>query len=269
MLSPFRRLARTHALMTAGDVAMVVSLAGSLFFSISPDAARSKVLLYLLVSFAPFAVVAPLIGPFIDKAPGGRRLIIQLTAVGRALLFADDDLPSRRSAAVPAVVRRDDPAEDLWRLAVGADPDGGQQQDRTGRGQLEARPDLGCHRRARRSVRQAALAAISPKLSLLFGIVMFGLAVIAASKLPKGAVAPSAAARRADGAAQRIAALGGGGDEHDPCRHRLPVLRAAVLAAGEPLQQRVDRCGDRRVDRRVDDRQWSGVSRCAGGCARS
>ena len=67
---------------------MVVSLAGSLFFSISPDAARSKVLLYLLVSFAPFAVVAPLIGPFIDRAPGGRRLIIQLTAVGRALLFA-------------------------------------------------------------------------------------------------------------------------------------------------------------------------------------
>ena len=54
-------------LMTAGDVAMVVSLAGSLFFSISPDAARSKVLLYLLVSFAPFAVVAPLIGPFIDR----------------------------------------------------------------------------------------------------------------------------------------------------------------------------------------------------------
>jgi hypothetical protein len=44
-LSPFKRLARTHAFMTAGDVAMVVSLAGSLFFSISPDAARSKVLL--------------------------------------------------------------------------------------------------------------------------------------------------------------------------------------------------------------------------------
>ena len=66
---------------------MVVSLAGSLFFSISPDAARSKVLLYLLVSFAPFAIVAPFIGPFIDRAPGGRRLIIQLTAVGRALLF--------------------------------------------------------------------------------------------------------------------------------------------------------------------------------------
>ncbi|HEY7627224.1 MAG TPA: hypothetical protein VH761_09150, partial [Ilumatobacteraceae bacterium] len=87
LVTPFRRLARTHALMTAGDVAMVVSLAGSLFFSISPDAARSKVLLYLLVSFAPFAVVAPLIGPFIDRAPGGRRLIIQLTAIGRAAIF--------------------------------------------------------------------------------------------------------------------------------------------------------------------------------------
>ena len=69
-MSPFRRLARTHALMTAGDVAMVVSLAGSLFFSISPDAARSKVLLYLLVSFAPFAIVAPLIGPSSIGLPG-------------------------------------------------------------------------------------------------------------------------------------------------------------------------------------------------------
>ena len=155
-VSPFRRLARTHALMTAGDVAMVVSLAGSLFFSISPDAARSKVLLYLLVSFAPFAIVAPFIGPFIDRAPGGRRLIIQLTAVGRALLFVDHDLPSRRPVAVPVVVRRDDPAEDVRRFAFGTDPDGRQQQDRTGRGQLQARVDLRCGRRARRGTRRSA-----------------------------------------------------------------------------------------------------------------
>ena len=40
-----------------------------------------------MISFAPFALVAPLIGPFIDQRLGGRRLIIQLTAVGRALMF--------------------------------------------------------------------------------------------------------------------------------------------------------------------------------------
>jgi hypothetical protein len=176
--------------MTAGDVAMVVSLAGSLFFSISPDAARSKVLLYLLVSFAPFAVVAPFIGPFIDRAPGGRRLIIQLTAVGRALLFATmifhlDDLllfplsfgvlimqktyGVSRSALIPTVVKsKTELVEANSKLglisgAVGA---------------LAAAP-------------AGALAAISPKLSLLFGIVMFTFAVISAARLPKGFAAPS------------------------------------------------------------------------------
>ncbi len=189
-MSSFRRLARTHALMTAGDVAMVVSLAGSLFFSISPDAARSKVLLYLLVSFAPFAVVAPLIGPFIDRAPGGRRLIIQLTAVGRALLFATmifhlDDLllfplsfgvmilqktyGVSRSSLIPTVVNS---KTEL----------------------VEANSKLGLISGATGAIAAApagGLAAISPKLSLMFGIVMFGCAVISASRLPRGSVASS------------------------------------------------------------------------------
>lgn len=190
-LSPFKRLARTHALTTAGDVAMVVSLAGSLFFSISPDAARSKVLLYLLVSFAPFAVVAPFIGPFIDRAPGGRRFIIQLTAVGRALLFAImifhlDDLllfplsfgvlilqktyGVSRSSLIPTVVNNKTElveANSKLGLISGAV------------GALAAAP-------------AGALAAISPKLSLVFGIAMFMCAVVAAMKLPRGFVAQSA-----------------------------------------------------------------------------
>jgi hypothetical protein len=177
--------------MTAGDVAMVVSLAGSLFFSISPDAARSKVLLYLLVSFAPFAVVAPFIGPFIDRATGGRRLVIQLTAIGRALLFVImifhlDDLllfplsfgvmvlqktySVSRSALIPHVVNNKTElveANSKLGLISGAI------------GALAAIPAGG-------------LAAISPKLSLLFGVAMFVAAVIAASSLPRGAVSPAA-----------------------------------------------------------------------------
>lgn len=177
--------------MTAGDVAMVVSLAGSLFFSISPDAARSKVLLYLLVSFAPFAVVAPFIGPFIDRATGGRRLVIQLTAVGRALLFVTmifhlDDLllfplsfgvmvlqktySVSRSALIPHVVNNKTElveANSKLGLISGAV------------GALAAIPAGG-------------LAAISPKLSLLFGVAMFVGAVISASSLPRGAVSPAA-----------------------------------------------------------------------------
>ncbi|MDQ3350907.1 MAG: hypothetical protein M3501_02945, partial [Actinomycetota bacterium] len=84
--SKFRRLSATHAAMVAGDTAMIVALADSLFFSIDPGAARSKVLLFLVISFAPFLIIAPLIGPVIDRAAGGRRLVIQLVAVCRILL---------------------------------------------------------------------------------------------------------------------------------------------------------------------------------------
>lgn len=123
---PFRRLARTHALMTFGDAAMYGALAGSVLLGLSPDAQRPRVLLYLLVSAAPFAVVAPLIGPMVDRVRGGRRMVVQLTAVGRAVLYVlmiqhVDDLwlyplvfgalvlqktyAVSKSALVPAVVR--------------------------------------------------------------------------------------------------------------------------------------------------------------------
>ena len=73
--------------MTAGDTAMAVALADSLFLSISPDAARTKVLLFLAVSMAPFAVVAPLVGPFVDRMKGGQRMVVVLVGVLRALVL--------------------------------------------------------------------------------------------------------------------------------------------------------------------------------------
>jgi hypothetical protein len=86
-VSRFSRLARTHALLAAADASMAGVLAGSVFFSLSPDAARPKVLLYLLIAAAPMAIIAPLIGPTVDRIPGGRRVVIQFTAVSRAALF--------------------------------------------------------------------------------------------------------------------------------------------------------------------------------------
>ena len=80
-MTRFRRLTITHAAMIGGDAVMLVALADSLFLSIDPTAARSRVLLVLVVSFAPFLVIAPLIGPVIDRAAGGRRTVIQLVAV--------------------------------------------------------------------------------------------------------------------------------------------------------------------------------------------
>ena len=83
---PFARLARAHALITGADTLVALALAGSLFFSISPDAARSRVALYLVLTMAPFAVVAPLIGPAIDRRAGGRRSMVVLSAGARAVL---------------------------------------------------------------------------------------------------------------------------------------------------------------------------------------
>ncbi|MBJ7421575.1 MAG: MFS transporter [Ilumatobacteraceae bacterium] len=81
--SPLRRLGRVHALIACGEAAFAVALADSLFLSISPDAARSRVLLFLAVSLAPFAVIAPFIGPVIDRIPGGRRFTVFLVSALR------------------------------------------------------------------------------------------------------------------------------------------------------------------------------------------
>ncbi len=70
----------------AGDVFVTVSLAGTLFFDASAGAARWKVVLYLLLTMAPFAVVAPVLGPLIDRTRGGRRLMYALCMAGRAVL---------------------------------------------------------------------------------------------------------------------------------------------------------------------------------------
>jgi hypothetical protein len=82
----FGRLALVHVIMMAGDTLVTVSLAGSLFFSVSPTEAKGKVLLYLLLTIAPFAVVSPVLGPLIDRSANGRRVLVALSAGVRAVL---------------------------------------------------------------------------------------------------------------------------------------------------------------------------------------
>ena len=76
MVGPFARLARAHAVAVAGDTLVAIALAGTLFFSIDVTEARSEVFLYLALTMAPFAVVAPLVGPALDRAVVGRRWIV-------------------------------------------------------------------------------------------------------------------------------------------------------------------------------------------------
>jgi len=79
---------KAHALASAADALVAVSLAGSLFFSISADASRDQILLYLVVNMIPFTFLAPLIGPVIDRFRNSRRVIAAGLFMGRAVLAA-------------------------------------------------------------------------------------------------------------------------------------------------------------------------------------
>ncbi|MEO7556958.1 MAG: hypothetical protein ABIV94_10205 [Acidimicrobiales bacterium] len=87
-VSAFTCLARVHAASVSTDALVATSLAGSLFFSIPTGSARGKVALYLLLTMAPFALIAPLIGPAIDRIRGGRRLMVIVASAARALVCA-------------------------------------------------------------------------------------------------------------------------------------------------------------------------------------
>ena len=78
----------TYAVMGnyAVDAALAVALANTLFFAAATAESTSKVLLYLLITVAPFAVIAPLIGPALDKLQHGRRIALGASSFARALL---------------------------------------------------------------------------------------------------------------------------------------------------------------------------------------
>ncbi len=176
-----------------GDAAMYGALAGSVL-SLDPNGQRSAVLQYLVVSFAPFVVVAPFIGPVIDRVPGGRRAVVQITTVARAVLyivmaFHTNDIALyplmfvalvmqkmyavSRSALVPMVVRSDDEL-------------------------VEANSKLGLISGvmgAMAIVPLAGLGRISPAAALVVGSVIFVVATIVARTLPRDAIATATPSR--------------------------------------------------------------------------
>jgi hypothetical protein len=60
----------------AVDAAMAVALANTLFFAAATGESKGRVALYLLITIAPFAVIAPLIGPALDRLQHGRRVAL-------------------------------------------------------------------------------------------------------------------------------------------------------------------------------------------------
>ncbi len=180
--------------MTMGDAAMYGALAGSVLLSLTPDAQRSKVLLYLLISAAPFAVVAPAIGPTVDRIPGGRRMVMQLTAITRAvvylvMMFHVDDLllyplvfaalvmqktyAVSKSALVPLVVRNETEL-------------------------VEANSKLSLMSGVVGAIAIGPLALLgkaSVSLPLAIGMALFAAAMLSARLLPRDAVADAPAQR--------------------------------------------------------------------------
>ena len=181
--------------MAAGDVAMAVALADSVLFSLDADAARSRVLLFLGISFVPFLFVAPFIGPAIDRMKGGRRLVIQIITVVRVVLsvlmaFNADSLllfplafmamvaqktyAISKSAIVPTVVRSE---EEL----------------------VEANSKLGLISGLVGAVAIVPAGilqqTIGARATLLYGAVIFVFAFVAASRLPREVIADRSADR--------------------------------------------------------------------------
>jgi MFS family permease len=79
----------TYAAMMdyAANAAIAVALANTLFFAAATAESRANVALYLLITVAPFAVVAPVIGPLLDRLQHGRRVAMALSFAGRAFLL--------------------------------------------------------------------------------------------------------------------------------------------------------------------------------------
>ncbi len=80
------KLIELHAVNGAGDVMITVALASTVFFSVPTDEARGRVALYLAVTMAPFTLLAPVIGPLLDRLPHGRRAAMAGAMLARAVL---------------------------------------------------------------------------------------------------------------------------------------------------------------------------------------
>lgn len=72
----------------AADAAMAVALANTLFFAAATGESKGRVALYLLITIAPFAVIAPLIGPALDRLQHGRRIALAISFALRTGLAA-------------------------------------------------------------------------------------------------------------------------------------------------------------------------------------
>lgn len=82
----FSTLLELTAVSGIGDAFVAVALAGTLFFSASVEDARGRAAFALLITIAPYAILAPLIGPLLDRVKQGNKFILSGTLLARGLL---------------------------------------------------------------------------------------------------------------------------------------------------------------------------------------
>ncbi|MGC0422381.1 MFS transporter [Embleya sp. AB8] len=89
--SGLAKLIELHLINNAGDALVTMALATTVFFSVPTGQARDRVALYLLITLAPFALLAPVLGPILDRMRRGRRFamaVAMLVRVGLCWLMA-------------------------------------------------------------------------------------------------------------------------------------------------------------------------------------
>jgi MFS family permease len=84
--SGLARMTELQGSHTAGDTVMMLALAGTLYLNPQTAQARSEVAAFLLLTMVPFVLVAPFIGPLLDRFSNGRRWAIGTTTAVRAFL---------------------------------------------------------------------------------------------------------------------------------------------------------------------------------------
>jgi len=182
---PFRRLAESQLAHAAGDGMIAIALANTLFFAAPIGEARDKVALYLAVTMTPFAVLSPVIGPWLDRRRGGYRIAIIASTAGRALLAVLLSTRTDRLALYPLafgllVLSR---VHGVSRSALVPDAVPPGRQLMWGNAWLAVTSVLGAAVGA--GVAAALNAFRGPGLALGVAAVVFGVGVVPALQLPR------------------------------------------------------------------------------------
>ena len=122
----------------AVDAAVAVALANTLFFAAATAESMTNVALYLAITVAPFAVVAPVIGPLLDRLQRGRRAALAVSFAGRAVLAVVMAFGYDTWVLYPAALGRDGAVQVVRRAQGGGDAAGAARGDHARHHELPA-----------------------------------------------------------------------------------------------------------------------------------